>query len=79
MRTDRNIARFALKISYPFTLIISSAMFHHCSNFTIAGGTFTVLERPRSPPSDFRSVRLGDLNLLTTTAIVQQARQELHC
>ncbi|KAJ7687607.1 hypothetical protein B0H17DRAFT_1136158 [Mycena rosella] len=46
-------------------LVKSSAMFHHCSKFTIAGGNFTVLERPRSPPSDFRSVRLGDLNLLT--------------
>ncbi|KAJ7633949.1 hypothetical protein B0H17DRAFT_1149839 [Mycena rosella] len=39
-------------------------MFHHCNNFTIAGGTFNVWERPRSPPSDFRSIRLGDLNLL---------------
>ncbi|KAJ7642565.1 hypothetical protein B0H17DRAFT_1148786 [Mycena rosella] len=36
-------------------------------NITITDGTFNVLERPRSPPSDFRSVRLGDLNLLTQT------------
>ncbi|KAJ7686393.1 hypothetical protein B0H17DRAFT_1204294 [Mycena rosella] len=40
-------------------------MFHHCSNVTIAGGIFNVWERPRSPPSDFRTIRLGDLNLLT--------------
>ncbi|KAJ7686406.1 hypothetical protein B0H17DRAFT_1136956 [Mycena rosella] len=39
-------------------------MFYHCNNFTIAGGTFNVWERPHSPPSDFRSIRLGDLNLL---------------
>ncbi|KAJ7642563.1 hypothetical protein B0H17DRAFT_1216384 [Mycena rosella] len=44
---------------------ISSAMFDHCSNITIAGGTFNVWERPRSPPSDFRSIRLGDLILLS--------------
>ncbi|KAJ7637782.1 hypothetical protein B0H17DRAFT_1278784 [Mycena rosella] len=37
-------------------------MFDHCSNITITDGTFNVLERS---PSDFRSIRLGDLNLLT--------------
>ncbi|KAJ7652273.1 hypothetical protein B0H17DRAFT_1215017 [Mycena rosella] len=40
-------------------------MLKNCRNFTIAGGTFNVWEQPRSPPSDFRSVQLGDLNLLT--------------
>ncbi|KAJ7657554.1 hypothetical protein B0H17DRAFT_1213466 [Mycena rosella] len=52
-------------------------MFDHCSKFTIAVGTFNVLERP---PSDFRSIRLGDLNLLTqigneeelTSGVVEQ-------
>ncbi|KAJ7633947.1 hypothetical protein B0H17DRAFT_1280434 [Mycena rosella] len=37
-------------------------MFDHCSNITITDGNFNVLERR---PSDFRSIRLGDLNLLT--------------
>ncbi|KAJ7824207.1 hypothetical protein B0H13DRAFT_339507 [Mycena leptocephala] len=41
------------------------AIFDHCNNFNISGGTFNVWERPASPGSDFRTIRAGDLNLLT--------------
>ncbi|KAJ7626491.1 hypothetical protein B0H17DRAFT_1151001 [Mycena rosella] len=65
MRTRRNTA---LKVPCLFTPTfpsVSREMLNNSSNFTIAGGTFNVWERPRSPPTDFRSIRLGDLNLLT--------------
>ncbi|KAJ7441983.1 hypothetical protein FB451DRAFT_1569084 [Mycena latifolia] len=44
---------------------MSSGFFANCNNFTITGGSFNLWERPASPRSEFRSIRLGDLNLLT--------------
>ncbi|KAJ7657550.1 hypothetical protein B0H17DRAFT_1213463 [Mycena rosella] len=49
-------------------------MLHHCSKFTVTGGTFNVLERP---PSDFRSIRLGDLNLLTQMGNEEELTSDL--
>ncbi|KAJ7462951.1 hypothetical protein FB451DRAFT_1404111 [Mycena latifolia] len=52
-------------------------MFDHCSNFTISGGTFNIWERPASPRSDFRSIRLGDLNLLKQVGAVQTLKSDV--
>ncbi|KAJ7432660.1 hypothetical protein B0H11DRAFT_1940271 [Mycena galericulata] len=42
------------------------SMFENCSNFTILGGTFNAgFPSSRPPESDFRSIPLGDLNLLS--------------
>ncbi|KAJ6536498.1 hypothetical protein DFH09DRAFT_1401989 [Mycena vulgaris] len=59
-------------------------MFHHCSNFTIAGGTFNVWEQRAAPrqvlssdPQCVRSIHLGDLNLLTQVGSEETLNSEL--
>ncbi|KAJ7050653.1 hypothetical protein C8F01DRAFT_676319 [Mycena amicta] len=40
------------------------AMFNDCSNITINGGTFTMVQS-NEPQEDFRTIRRGDINLLS--------------
>ncbi|KAJ7174093.1 hypothetical protein C8R43DRAFT_635402 [Mycena crocata] len=52
--------------SEPSSAKSSSSVFEGCTNFTVSGGTFEI-RNPQSPEdrSDYRTIRPGDLNLLT--------------
>ncbi|KAJ6578856.1 hypothetical protein DFH09DRAFT_1310824 [Mycena vulgaris] len=43
----------------------SVSAFNNCHNFTVSGGTLHVHGNNNSDESEFRTIRLGDLNLLT--------------
>ncbi|KAJ7062234.1 hypothetical protein C8F01DRAFT_1230658 [Mycena amicta] len=48
----------------PSQPVATMAMFKECSNVTISGGTFTMVQ-PNEPQDDFRTIRVGDINLLS--------------
>ncbi|KAJ7050637.1 hypothetical protein C8F01DRAFT_1377403 [Mycena amicta] len=48
----------------PSQRLSTMAMFNECSNMTINGGTFTMVQ-PNEAQQDFRIIRIGDINLLS--------------
>ncbi|KAJ7050638.1 hypothetical protein C8F01DRAFT_1377404 [Mycena amicta] len=58
--TSNNIAL----LQAPSQRLPTMVMFNECSNMTINGGTFTMVQ-PNEAQDDFRSICMGDINLLS--------------
>ncbi|KAJ7050649.1 hypothetical protein C8F01DRAFT_1377415, partial [Mycena amicta] len=63
-RDSQTISDNVALLQAPSQRLPTMAMFNECSNMTINGGTFTMVQ-PNEAQQDFRTIRMGDINLLS--------------